>query len=381
MSLARPFRIDVPQAKLDRIRAAVVAAELPPAPSDDTGWRYGVDVAWLAGFLDYWATAYDWRAEEARLNAWPQVKAEIDGIDIHAFHVRGSASRPRPLILTHGWPGSAFEFMGLIEPLCFPARFGGDPEDGFDLVIPSLPGVGFSAAPPRPIGPRRIAEIWRKLMTETLGYQRFAAQGGDLGSAVSTWLGADHADVVAAVHLNLCVPPMSDPTEDPDELKWRSDYIAVQQRESAYMMEHATKPQTVAAVLGASPVALAAWVLEKFQGWGDTGGDIESRFSKDHLIANLMFYLAEDRAGTAIWLYRGAAEERAGGRFEGLKVAVPTAISLFPKEFLPPAPRSTVERYYDVRRWSQMAAGGHFAALEEPKALADDIRLFLREHL
>jgi microsomal epoxide hydrolase len=381
MSAVRPFRIQVPQAKLDRIRAAVAAAQLPPAPSDDTGWRYGVDVAWLAGFLDYWAKAYDWRAEEARLNAWPQVKAEIDGIDIHAFHIRGSVSRPRPLVLTHGWPGSAYEFMGLVEPLCFPERFGGDPQDGLDLIIPSLPGVGFSAAPPRPIGPRRIAGLWRKLMTEALGYDRFAAQGGDLGSAVSTWLGADHADVVAAVHLNLCVPPMTDPTEDAEELKWRADYAAVQQRESAYMIEHATKPQTVAAVLAASPVALAAWVLEKFQGWGDTQGDIESRFSKDQLIANLMFYLAEDRAGTAIWLYRGAAEERASGRFEGLKVAVPTAIALFPKEFLPPPPRRTVERYYDVRRWTRMASGGHFAALEEPAALAEDVRLFLREHL
>ena len=381
MNRARPFRIDVPQAKLDRIRAAVAAAELPPAPCDDTDWRYGVNVAWLAGFLDYWATAYDWRAEEARLNAWPQFKAEIDGVDIHFFHIRGSASRPRPLILTHGWPGSAYEFMGLIELLCFPERFGGDAQDALDLVIPCLPGVGFSGAPQRPIGPRRIAGLWRRLMTEVLGYGRFAAQGGDLGGAVSTWLGADHADVVAAIHLNLCIPPMTDPAETPEELKWRADYNAVQQRESAYQFEHATKPQTVATVLHSSPVALAAWVLEKFQSWGDTAGDVDSRFSHDQLIANLMFYLAEDRAGAAIWLYRGAADERASGRFDGLRVDTPTAISLFPKEFLPPPPRRVVERYYDVRRWTEMASGGHFAALEEPAALAEDVRLFLREHL
>jgi len=381
MSPARPYRIAVPQGRLEQIRAAVAAFRPLPAPVDDTGWRYGVDVAWLAEFLNHWVNQYDWRAEEGRLNAWPQVVAEIDGIDIHAFHIKGSASRPRPLIMTHGWPGSAYEFMGLIERLCFPERFGGDPEDGLDLVIPSLPGVGFSAAPPRPIGPRRIAELWRKLMTEALGYQRFAAQGGDLGSAVSTWLGADHADVTAAVHLNLCIPPMTDPPEDADERKWRSDFLAVQQRESAYMVQHMTKPQTVAAVLSASPVALAAWVTEKFHGWGDTNGDIESRFSKDQLIANLMFYLAEDKAGTAIWLYRGAAEERASGRFEGLKVTVPTAVALFPKEFLPAPPRSVVERYYNVRRWTQMTSGGHFAALEEPQALAEDIRAFLRDHL
>lgn len=381
MSLPRPFRIEVPQAKLDRIRAAVAAAELPPAPADDADWRYGVDVVWLQGFLDYWVEDYDWRAQEARLNAFPQFLAEVDGIDIHFFHVRGSASRPRPLILTHGWPGSAFEFADLIEPLCFPERFGGDPQDGFDVVIPSLPGVGFSAAPPRPIGPRKIAGLWRTLMTEVLGYQRFAAQGGDLGSSISTWLGTDHADVTAAVHLNLCVPPMTDPTEDPAELKWRADFVAVQQRESAYMVQHMTKPQTVAVALSASPVALAAWVLEKFQGWGDTRGEIESRFSKDTLIANLMFYLAADKAGTAIWLYRGAAEERAGGRFEGLKVSAATAIALFPKEFLPRPPRATVERYYDLRRWTEMPAGGHFAALEEPQALIEDVRSFLRDHL
>jgi microsomal epoxide hydrolase len=231
------------------------------------------------------------------------------------------------------------------------------------------------------MGPRAIAGLWRKLMTEVLGYARFAAQGGDLGSAISTWLGADHGDVVAAIHLNLCIPPMTEATDDPAELKWRADFAAVQQRESAYMVEHMTKPQTVATVLAASPVALAAWVLEKFQSWGDTGGDIESRFSKDQLIANLMFYLAADRAGTAIWLYRGAAEERATGRFEGLKVEVPTAIALFPKEFLPPPPRSVVARYYDLRRWTEMPAGGHFAALEEPQALVDDVRAFLRDHL
>ena len=255
------------------------------------------------------------------------------------------------------------------------------PRTEFDLVVPSLPGVGFSANPSRPLGPRCIAGLWRKLMCDVLGYDRFAAQGGDLGSAISTWLGADHADAVAAIHLNLCIPPMTDTTEDAEELKWRADFMAVQQRESAYMVEHMTKPQTVAAVLSSNPVALAAWITEKFQSWADTGGNIESRFSKDQLITNLMFYLAADKAGPAIWLYRGAADERACGRFEGLNVAAPTGIALFPKEFLPPAPRRTVERFYNVQSWSQMAAGGHFAALEEPFVLAGDIRQFLRDRL
>ncbi|MGB8364164.1 MAG: epoxide hydrolase family protein [Rhizomicrobium sp.] len=381
MNHARPFKIDVPKEKLDWIAASIDAARLPPAPIDDADWHYGIDVSWLAEFLAYWRKSYDWRAQEARLNVFPQFVAEIDGIDIHFFHLRGSAERPRPLILSHGWPGSAYEFVQMFEPLCFPARFGGDAEDGFDLVVPSLPGVGFSANPSRPLGPRCIAGLWRKLMCDVLGYDRFAAQGGDLGSAISTWLGADHADAVAAIHLNLCIPPMTDTTEDAEELKWRADFMAVQQRESAYMVEHMTKPQTVAAVLSSNPVALAAWITEKFQSWADTGGNIESRFSKDQLITNLMFYLAADKAGPAIWLYRGAADERACGRFEGLNVAAPTGIALFPKEFLPPAPRRTVERFYNVQSWSQMAAGGHFAALEEPFVLAGDIRQFLRDRL
>jgi len=352
MSKPRPFAIAVPQEQLEWIRSSIRTAHLPPAPADDEEW-----------------------------NAYPQFIADVDGIAIHFFHLRGSASRPRGLILTHGWPGSAYEFVQLFERLCFPERFGGNRDDGFDLVVPSLPGVGFSANPAHPVGPRHIAGLWRKLMCDTLGYARFAAQGGDLGSSVSTWLGADHADVVAAIHLNLCVPPMTHPTDDPQELEWRAAYLAVQQRESAYMAEHITKPQTVASVLSANPVALAAWVTEKFQCWGDTQGNIESRFSNDQLIANLMFYLAENKAGPAIWLYRGAAEERARGRFDDLLVSVPTAIALFPKEFLPPPPRSVVERYYNVQSWSRMAAGGHFAALEEPLALAADIRQFLSDWL
>jgi pimeloyl-ACP methyl ester carboxylesterase len=381
MTEVRPFTIHVPDDRLARIKAAVAAAELPPIPVDDANWSYGLDVAWFRTFLDYWATEHDWRAQEAKLNAWPQFKAEIDGLDIHFYHVKGSASRPRPLILTHGWPGSVFEFFALIEPLAHPERFGGDPEDGFDVVIPSLPGVGFSDHPPRPIGPRAIASIWRKLMVDVLGYERFAAQGGDLGSSISTWLGSDHGDVVCAVHLNLCVPLMTGEPQSEEEAAWRKAFLGVQQRESAYMLQHMSKPQTVATALAASPVALAGWITEKFATWGDTGGDIESRFSKDQLIANLMFYLVAHGGGTSIWLYRGAAEERATGRFEGMRVDAPTAFALFPKEFLPAPPRHAAERYWNVQRWTPMKSGGHFAALEEPQALLEDVREFFRDHL
>jgi pimeloyl-ACP methyl ester carboxylesterase len=377
----KPYKIAVAQAQLDWIRAMVAGAKPLRAPKDDADWKYGLDVRWFAEFLEHWAKAYDWRAHEAALNLWSQVLVEIDGLAIHAFHIKGSASRPRPLLLTHGWPGSAYEFAAMVGPLTRPQDFGGDAEDGFDLVIPSLPGIGFSAAPDLPLGPRAIAGLWRRLMSEGLGYTRFGVQGGDLGSAVSTWLGCDADEQVAGVHLNLCVPPMSDPTDDPEELAWRQAYAAVQQRESAYMVQHATKPQTVAAALSASPVACAAWMLEKFHGWSDCGGDIERCFSKDQLITNLMFYLAEDKAGSAIWLYRGAAMERASGRFDGLKVEAPTAVAVFPGEFLPPPPQATAARYYRLERWTLMASGGHFAAMEQPTALADDIRAFFHGRL
>ena len=373
----RPFRIALPDARLAWIRDGLARAEYPPQPQGDRDWRYGIDVGYLRNFVRYWLDAYDWRRAEAALNRFPQFIAEVEGIDLHFYHVKGSGSRPFPLILTHGWPGSVFEFLHLVETLCFPERFGGNPEEGFDLVIPSLPGMGFSAPPPAPIGPRRIARLWRKLMTEVLGYPCFGAQGGDFGSAIGQWLGTDHADVVLGAHFNLVTLPLSqDPGIGAAEREWQATYRRVIKRHGAYMLQHMAKPQTVAVVLSASPVACAAWILEKFQAWGDTGGNIESRFSKDQMITNLMFYLAGSGAGTAIWLYNGVAQEHARGESDGLKVTCPTAVAEFPKEFIPYPSRDAVARYYNLQRWTVMPSGGHFAALEEPEAFCADVRAF-----
>ncbi|NWG52135.1 MAG: epoxide hydrolase [Hydrogenophilaceae bacterium] len=374
----RPFRFDVPQAHLDRIRAKLAAADFTYAPADDGEWRYGADVGYLKSFVDHWLNRYDWRAAETALNRFPQFKAAIDGLDIHFHHVRGEGPVPLPLVLTHGWPGSTFEFFAVIERLADPARFGGDPRDAFDVIVPSLPGYGPSQRPQTPLGPRRTAALWRKLMVDALGYKRFVAQGGDWGSAVTSWLGAE-APEVAGIHLNLCVPPAIAPEEmSAEEREWRARFEAVQRQASAYMMLHMTKPQTIAIALSDTPMGYAAWVLEKYHGWGDTRGDIESRFSKDDLITNLMIHLTNDAVTSMIWSYVGAAIEARRGEHAGLRVDKPTAVALYPAEFLPPPPRRVAERVWNITRWVEMSAGGHFAAFEEPEAFAADVAAAFR---
>lgn len=369
---ARPFRVETPQARLDAIRAKLAAAHFTYAPNDDADWRYGADVSYLKEFVAYWLDRFDWRAWEVELNRFPQFKAEIDGLDIHFYHLPGRGPNPLPLVLTHGWPGSAYEFFGVIERLSDPERFGGDARDAFDVIVPSLPGYGSSGRPAAPIGPRRTAQMWRKLMAEALGYRRFVAQGGDWGSAVTSWLGAD-APEVAGIHLNLCMPPPQ-VEMSPEEREWRARLADVQRRASAYQMLHMTKPQTIAIALSDTPMGYAAWVLEKFHGWGDTHGDIESRFTKDQLITNLMIHLTNDAVTSMIWSYAGAVLEARRGESADLKVVVPTACALYPAEFLPWPPRSVAERTYNVTRWVEMKAGGHFAAMEEPEAFAADVQ-------
>lgn len=370
-----PFVIDVPEAKLAQIWDGLRAASLTYAP-EGSGWEYGVDVAYLRELVDYWINHYDWRRWEAHLNRFPQFSVRIDEVDVRFQRITGSGGHG-PILLTHGWPGSIFEFDDVAERLAFPEKFGGRAEDGFDLIIPSVPGFGFSSRPTGPIGTRKIASMWQTLMVDRLGLDRFFAQGGDFGSSVSSWLAHDAPAHVAGLHLNLCLPlavPASEAV--PGEVEWRAAYEAVQKRESAYMYEHMTKPQTVGAALSASPVAFAAWVIEKFYVWGDTNGDIESRFTKDHLITNLMTYLVNDAVTSSIWVYAGIAAEAAAGRMAGLKVAAPTGVAVFPAEFIPAAPEEAMARNWNIQRVTRMAAGGHFAAFEEPERFAHDVSTF-----
>jgi len=378
----RPFKIDVPEAKVQAIRSALAAAHRGYAPDDDENWKYGTEAAWFHDFVDYWIQDYDWSVAQERLNRWPQYKTTIDGLDIHFYHVKGSGPR-RALILSHGWPGSVLEFQDVIERLAFPERSGGRAEDAFDLIIPSLPGYAFSARPKTPIGPRKIAELWRSLMVDRLGYQRFSAQGGDWGAAITTWLGADHADVVDAIHLNMIASWIATGAEASSgaDLAYRERLTQVQKREAGYSIVQATKPQTIGLALAASPYSFAAWVIEKFWAWADIQGGIESRFSKELLASNLMLYLLNDAVISSLWLYRGRADEELMGMYGRLKVTVPTGVALFPAEFIPYPPKEVVNKYYNVTRWTEMKSGGHFAALEEPAAFSSEVRSFLLENI
>lgn len=360
-----PARIDIAQPVLDRIARRVADAEIGYAPDDDSGWKYGIDAAWLAGLRDHWRDLYEWRAAEAAFNAHPQLRCEIDGIAIHAFRFGGSGY---PLLLTHGWPGSPLEFL-VAGPLLA--------EQGFDVIVPSLPGYGFSGRPPRPIGPTRVAAMWRTLMVDALGFKRFGAQGGDWGASVTRALGHGHADVVDAIHLNMLhLPAPENPSAE--VIEWQQRSAALGRREGAYAAEHGTKPQTIGLALADSPIGFAGWVIEKCRTWSDCGGDVEGVFTKDALITNVMTYLATGNVQSGIWMYNGLA---AGDVFSPSPITVPTGFAEFPAEFLPPPPRAAVEETVNITRWTKMPKGGHFAAWEQPALFAEEIGRFFADPL
>jgi microsomal epoxide hydrolase len=379
MTLIRPFRLDIPDATLDRIRARVADYPWHEMP-DDGGWAYGANLEYMKEFCAYWVEEYDWRKHEAAINRFDHFKAPVDGIDIHFIHEKGSGPSPMPLIISHGWPGTVVEFLDVIEPLAHPERFGGDAKDAFDVIAPSLPGFGFSGRPPRPYGPRKIAGVFGKLMKDVLGYEGYLAQGGDWGGGISTWLGFDHAPACEAVHLNIMMMRHQDDPQTPEEIEWAARFVREQELEEGYRTIQGTKPQTLSYAMMDSPVGIAAWILEKFNSWSDTvGDDVESAHGKDVLLTNIMVYIVTRTFNTASWIYYGRREE--GGRLfdtGGRRVEVPTACALFPKELLAWPPRSYVERLVNVQRWTEMPRGGHFAALEEPELLIDDIRAFAR---
>jgi len=361
-----PFRVHISQSKLDTIRARLECAEIAYAPEDDSNWKYGTDARYLCDFRDYWLNHYDWRKAEDGLNAFPQFKARVEDIEIHFYHVRGDGAHCFPIILTHGWPGSILEFLGVIEPLR---------AAGYDLIIPSLPGYGFSSRPANPIGRRRVAYLWRKLMVDVLGYRRFGAQGGDWGAGVARALAHDHADVTAAIHLNF-IMYINVESEEPALAEWRKIVADTMMRVSAYSYEHQTRPQTIALALSSNPLAFAAWVLEKFQSWADTRGNIENSFTKTQLITNIMIYLINDAVSSAIWLYHGTTKEAPMRN----RIFVPTGFARYPVEIVVPPPRRVAELEFNIARWTEMPAGGHFAAWEEPDAFAREVAAFFAEN-
>lgn len=379
MTSVRPFHIDIPDETLERIRARVAGYPWHEMP-DDGGWEYGVNLDYMKQLCAYWVEKFDWRKQEAAINRFSHFLAPVDGIDIHFIHEKGSGPAPLPLIISHGWPGTIVEFLDIIEPLAHPERFGGNAEDAFDVVAPSLPGFGFSGRPPRPYGPRKIAGVFASLMAGVLGYDGYLAQGGDWGAAISSWLGLEHAPACKAIHINLLTMRNPDGPHNPEEAAWAERFEREQMMENGYRTQQATRPQTLSYAMMDSPVGIAAWIVEKFNSWSDTDGDdIESAHGKDELLTNIMVYIVTRTFNTASWIYYGRREE--GGRVlspEGKRVEAPTACALFPAEMLAWPPRSYVERMYNVQHWTEMPRGGHFAALEEPDLLVDDIRAFAR---
>ncbi len=375
---AKAFQVNVPQGKLDAIRARVAAYPWFPAPEGED-WEYGTNSAALRALCDYWLSGYDWRAREAELNQHPQFVAEIEGLPIHFVHVRGEGdAAKRPLILTHGWPGSHYEFWGAIPKLAFPSKFGGEAKDAFDLVVPSLPGYGFSGKPKKPFGQRATARLFNVLMRDVLGYPKYLAQGGDWGSMVTSFLALDHSECVAA-HLNMLAFRPSDGPKTEEEGAWAMRSMQAFQREASYFQQQTSKPQTLAHALMDSPVGVASWILEKFHGWSDIrNGGLEGVYSKDQLLTNIMIYLVTDSIATSVWYYRARLEENfslaAGQRLEK-----PTGFANFAGEAVfTMAPRSFVERAYNVVHWTDFAEGGHFAAMEKPDAFVADVRAFAR---
>lgn len=385
MTRPHPFSINVPDEKLNAIRARVEAFQWFPAPANAPDWAFGMSSPALKDLQHHWLTAYDWRAQEAVLNRYPQFTAEIDGVPIHFLHVVGEAQGKRPLILSHGWPGSVFEFWDVIGPLAYPGQHGGSAEDAFDLIIPSLPGYGFSGKPSLPIGQRATAKMWNTLMQDVLGYDRYLAQGGDWGSMVTSWLGFDHGLKAGggcqAIHLNMIgfrpTPPI--PQTEAERL-WLQQSQAAMQAEGGYFMQQATKPQTLAMALMDSPMGTAAWIVEKFHAWSDLeDGDLSSVYTLDQLLTNVMIYLVNDAIATSVWYYAAFFLEGGPGLPEGEICETPTAFANFPGEAVYTAPpRSWVERAYNLTRWTDMPRGGHFAAMEVPDLFVEDLRAWAR---
>ncbi len=371
----RPFAIDVPDAVLDDLRARLAATRWPE-PIPGAGWDYGIDIAYVRELCDYWRDGYDWRAWEARLNAIPGFRCEVDGVDLHFCHVRGTGPAPTPLLLVHGWPGSMVEFLELIGPLTDPAAHGGDPADAFDVVVPALPGFGFGGAPREPgWGVSRIAAAFDTLMTRELGYGSYGVQGGDWGAIVAAKLGAAYPRRVTGIHVNfVTVPPPDRPgPEDAAVIEQMQRWRRVG---AGYQRQQATWPDSLTVAQSDSPAGLAAWIVDKFRAWSDCDGDVERAFTKDVLLTNLMFYWAPGSTASAARIYRESALDPDGRTRRG-RVEVPVGYAAFPREIVSP-PRSWVEPHYAIARWTDMPRGGHFAALEEPELLLEDVRAFFR---
>jgi pimeloyl-ACP methyl ester carboxylesterase len=372
-----PFRIDVSQDELDDLRARIGAARWP-TELPGVGWQRGVPVGYLRELAEYWRTSFDWRAVERELNQWPQFTAVIGGATVHFLHVRSPEPDAVPLIMTHGWPSSVVEFLDVIGPLTDPRSHGGDPRTAFHLVIPSIPGFGFSG-PTTQTGwnARRVAAAWAELMRR-LGYDRYGVHGGDAGSVVSLELARQAPTCVLGVHLTMLLTfPSGDPAEladlSPLDQKRLERLARFDAELSGYMKLQSTRPQTLAYALTDSPIGQLAWIVEKFREWTDSTEVPEDAVSRDRMLATVTVYWLTRTAGSsAHHYYEGAADLRGGGR----PIEAPVGVAVFGADILPPIRRLADRDLPTLVHWSEFERGGHFPALEQPAALVGDVRAF-----
>jgi pimeloyl-ACP methyl ester carboxylesterase len=379
-----PFQIAIPEDDLVDLAARLARTRWSPELANDD-WRYGTSEAYLRELVEHWRRRFDWRTQERTINAVPQFTTSIDGIPLHFAHLRGQGPRPIPLLLGHGWPWTFWDFRKVLGPLHDPAAHGGSPEDAFDIVAPSLPGYAFST-PLTQIGLNfwRTADLWVRLM-DGLGYPRFAAQGGDWGALVAMQLGHKHADRIIGVHLHFLTQLSAYTSKQLDASEYapdEQDALAANRRfardGSGYHAIQMTRPQTLAHGLDDSPVGLAAWLVEKRRSWSDCGGDVERAFSKDDLLTTICLYWFTRSFGSSARFYYEAAHNPWRPSHDRTPVVeAPTGLAVFPHDVLR-MPRAWTERYCNIARYTVMPRGGHFAPMEQPQLLVDDIRAFFR---
>ena len=380
--MIRQYKISVPKNTLNNIYKKV--RNYPWKMIQNlNGWEYGTNYNFLKKISQYWISKYDWKKFENKINSFKNYKTNVDGINLHFIKEKSKNPKSRPLLLLHGWPGSVIEFLDIIPKLAHPEKFGGKIEDGFDVIVPSLPGFGFSTPIKKALGPRKIGKILNKFMVKNLGYKNYVVQGGDWGATIAAWIGFDSAKYCKGIHIN-CLP-IRHPKgpKNIKEKKWEKKFNFDQITQEGYRTQQATKPQTLSYAMIDSPVGTAAWILEKFHGWSDLKtGRIEKTFSKDELISIIMIYIITKSFNTAAWIYFGRRKE--GGRSfpkNFKKIKVPTAIAVFPKEMLEWPPKSYVNRIFNIKRWKKFSKGGHFAALEVPNLLINDIKNFFNDDI
>lgn len=380
------FRVDVPQAKLDRIRQQVQLYEWHTAPATG-GWRYGADQEYMKRLTAHWLNEYDWREAEREINRFQHFTVDIDGERMHFIYEIGSGKNSTPLLLLHGWPYSFHSFLNIIEPLAHPERSGGNADDGYDVIVPSLPGFVFSEAPPNPIGGRGMARRFQRLMTDVLGYERYVVQGGDIGAVTGDWLALDYPQSISGLHETLLglrhegADFGSGETGSGQATAAEREFVRREKenvaRGGAYSMVQRTRPETLSFAVNGSPVGAAAWIIEKYYFWADKRERaFEQIFLTDDLLTNVMLYLVTDSFNTAVWSY--ASDEPSAVPF-GKRIEVPVGFAAFPDPYSLPPPRSFAARTRsNIMQWTEMPRGGHFPFQEQPQLFVEDVRKFGR---